>query len=145
MSFLIVKCEPLSDQWECDAHRTPMFMCDDWHNLKLDYRFDVYQVNEDNTLSIVKDYETALESGMALYYWDAEDDDPMEDEPTIVKKWLHRTRNDDIPKRVAKETRRKSVQELDNSLAFDGTITWFYGGKYWVYGEFYDSDYAIGY
>ena len=144
MSFLIVKCEPLNDQWECDAHREPMFICDDWHSLKLNYQFEVYQIDSDNTFTLVKDYETPMEFGMALYYWDAKAD-PETVKPKVVKKWLRCTRDNDIPKKVIQEMSRKGVKELDNELPYCGTITWLYGGRYWVYGEYFDSEYSLGY
>jgi hypothetical protein len=57
MKFLIVKCKPLNDQWECDADREPMFVCDDWHGLKLNYPFEVYGIGDGGVLTYVRDYE----------------------------------------------------------------------------------------
>ena len=143
MKFLIVKCTPLGDQWECDANREPMFICDDWSTLKLDYQFEAYRINDDNTFTLVKDYETPLEYGMALYSWG--EGDPEEVKPKVAKKWRGYTRNNPVPKKAVKEMSHKGVTELDDNLSNCGTITWFYGGRYWVYGEYFDSDYSLGY
>jgi len=144
MAYLIVKCKPLGDQWECDADRTPMFICDDWKTLKLDYLFEVYRINDNNTFDLVKDYETPMSYGMALYYWD-KNVDPEEVQPTIIKEWPKREREEGIPKKVRTAMHRKGVKELTNELSSCGTITWFYNNKYWVYGEYADFDYSLGY
>lgn len=147
MAYLIVKCEELDDQYECDANRTPMFICNDWVTLKLDYSFEVYRINDDNTFDLVKDYETPMEFGMALYYWN-EDDDCEIVKPTIVKKWQNRTRNNSIPKKVKKilkDLKNKGV-DIDNWLQSCGYITWYdEHNNYCVYGEYADSDYSLGY
>ena len=144
MSYLIIKCEPLADQYECDAYRTPMFICDNWENLKLDYDFDVYQINNDNSLTLIKDYESPMEFGMSLYYWD-ENIRPETVEPTIIKKWNNRTRYDNVPKMVKEEMRREDIEEFSNDLQYCGTISWVCDGKYWVYGEYEDFYYSLGY
>ena len=50
MKYLIVKCEPLNDGWECDANRTPITMVDDWRQWEkdskpqYDYSFLLYLI-----------------------------------------------------------------------------------------------------
>ena len=60
MKYLIVKCKPLNDQWESDAHRTPMFLVDDWkqwaQTRKSKFYFEVYEIRG-NSLKLVKDWE----------------------------------------------------------------------------------------
>lgn len=147
MAYLIVKCEELGDQYECDANRTPMFMCNSWEDLRLDYQFDVYELQNDNTFKCIKDYETPMEYGMALYYW-GEDDDCETVDPTIIKKWQNRTPDDDIPKKVKKilkDLKNKGV-DIDNWLTSCGYITWYdKDNNYCIYGEYYDNRYALGY
>lgn len=57
MKYLIVKCVPLDDQWECDADRTPMFITDDWKRDVPDYPFEVWEIKENYTLKLIRDYE----------------------------------------------------------------------------------------
>lgn len=52
--YLIVKCEELHDQWETDAHRTPICLTEDYSSYGLDY--EVYEVEEDNSLKRIKNY-----------------------------------------------------------------------------------------
>ena len=142
MAYLIVKCEALGDQYECDANRTPMFMCDSWENLRLPYAFDVYELQKNNTFKLVKDYETPMEWGMALYYWN-KDADCEDVKPTVIKKWIRRTRRECVPKKVKQTMLNGS--EIDDSLKGCGTISWFKDHKYYVYGEYQDNFYSVGY
>ena len=57
MKCLIVKCVPLNDQWECDADRIPMFITDDWKRDAPDYTFEVWEIKENYTLELIRDYE----------------------------------------------------------------------------------------
>jgi hypothetical protein len=121
-----------------------MFICDDWSTLKLDYLFEAYRINDDNTFTLVKNYDTPLEFGMALYSWDKKSD-PEEVKPKVAKKWRGYTRDNPVPKKAVKEMSHKGVTELDDDLSNGGTITWFCDGRYWVYGEYFDSSYSLGY
>ena len=142
MAYLIVKCEALGDQCECDANRTPMFMCDSWYDLRLPYAFDVYALKDDNTFELVKDYETPMEWGMALYYWRISDDCEGV-KPTVIQKWNHRTRDEHVPKK-AKQAMIKGTDIFDN-LKSCGAISWCKGKYYYVYGEYQDNFYSLGY
>ena len=52
--FLIVKCVPLKDQWECSYNRIPLTMCDNWqkwqkeNKSKIKYDFEVYRFRYDH-------------------------------------------------------------------------------------------------
>lgn len=62
MKYLIMSCVELGDQWECDADRTPITMCDDWkswyakNKKKIDYCFEVYEFNGEEFL-LIKNYD----------------------------------------------------------------------------------------
>lgn len=58
MKYLIVKCEELSDGWECDANRIPVCITDDWRKIELDYPFEVYKILPSGFLTLIKDYYT---------------------------------------------------------------------------------------
>lgn len=56
MKYLVMKCNELSDQWECDADRTPVCITED----KRKYwkmGFEIYKINKDNTFTLIKKYE----------------------------------------------------------------------------------------
>ena len=56
--YLIVKYEPLNDQYECDANRIPLCITEDWKNKAFDCEFEVYEINEDgNICKRVKEWD----------------------------------------------------------------------------------------
>ncbi len=61
MKYLIMKCEPLSDQWETDAHRTPLTMVDDWKKwqkeFKPKYFYEIYEFTKNNNFKLIKEWE----------------------------------------------------------------------------------------
>lgn len=56
MKYLIIKCEELADQWECDANRTPVCITDDYSIYGLGY--EVYELQADSTFKLIKEYYT---------------------------------------------------------------------------------------
>ena len=56
MKYLVIKCEELSDQWECDADRVPVYVGD---NIKKYQNpgYEIYKINIDGTLEKIQDYD----------------------------------------------------------------------------------------
>lgn len=54
--YLIVECNELSDQYECDADRSPVCLVDDWAYYNK-YGYEVYEILKDNTFELIKSYE----------------------------------------------------------------------------------------
>lgn len=54
--YLIIKCNELSDQYECDADRFPVCLVDDWADFNK-YGYEVYEVLKNNTFKLIKNYE----------------------------------------------------------------------------------------
>ena len=83
MKYLIIEYRELADQYECDAHRTPLCMTDDPAPYERS-GYEIYEVQKDGSF---KQYEFDItrekETGLALYYWPA-GADTEEDEPMIV-------------------------------------------------------------
>lgn len=98
MKYLIVKCVELGDQWECDANRNPVCLTDDYS--KYGRGYEVYELLEDGTFKLIKDYEECIESGIAIVKFDEEDiPSPLEKFKNLkryevtkskVKKWKHK-------------------------------------------------------
>lgn len=146
MKYLIVKCTSLGDQWECDADRTPVCMTDD--PSQYGYGYEVWEVQEDGTLVRVKDYETAKESGMALYYWpeDAKDGEA----PTVLTKFPNMTRWEVSLEVVATVMQMANFIEANAGEILDDILcTGSYGeecGNRWmVFGAYEDSKFDVGY
>jgi len=163
--YLIMKCESLHDQYECDACRTPITLTEDWEkwfeNEKPQYNFEVYDFRVGGFV-LVKDYEVPMESGMALYAWPMEvvgTEEESDIPPIIVKKWKDATRDDPIPQEVYNipkydydGTGNPEISELQNEKIFKVTVRSGGGAgwvdkesKYWwVYGQYYDHNYNSG-
>ena len=52
MKYLIIECNELGDQWECDADRTPICMTDDYSPYGSGY--EVWEIQPDNTFKCIK-------------------------------------------------------------------------------------------
>ena len=156
MLYLIMRCDELNDQYECDADRTPIAIVEDWKDWiakdhGIDYRFEVWAY-DGNEFELVKPYDEPLDSGMALCYW-LNNDNPEETKPHVIAKFPSLTRHDPVPN-IVKEIMNKgayqddSLEEegVDNSLRSSGYISWFTKDhKYYVYGEYEDNHYDFGY
>ena len=119
MFYLIMKCEPLNDQYECDANRTPISMTNDWRNWynvnKPDYMFEVYEFINDE-FKIIKDYETPMEFGMCLAYYDEDKDNFV-----FLKKFPNLTRKGILPEEVLERVKGKNTYSY---LSRHGYIFW---------------------
>lgn len=143
MKYLIVKCEELGDQYECDANRIPVCITDNPSEYGLGY--EVYELKEDNTFSLVKEYDTPLERGMALYYWGI-DEDPRENKPTIIQKWVNFTRfeiTEEIVEQIGFE--EEEVNEIIKSIKYQGSYAEEFDKKWLVLGEYLDDYFSVGY
>lgn len=57
---LIVKCDPLDDQYECDADRTPLFIrpeAEAIENYGDVFGYEIYSIRADGMLNLEKEYE----------------------------------------------------------------------------------------
>ena len=144
--YLIVKCKELGDQFECDCDREPMFLVDDWKDWfqknRPTYQFEVYKFVDDNEATLEKTYEEVMDEGMALYFWNM-DDDHEEVAPTVIAHYK------DYDRDYSKEHLDTFITENDfkNDLRSCGYVSWDdkEHKKYWVYGHYADGRYDLGY
>lgn len=156
--YLIVKCEELGDQYECDADREPMFLVDDWEEWFAKnhptYRFEVYKFVDDEEAELVKNYEESMDEGMALYYWSI-NDNYEEDEPIVISRYPNFDRYSPVPKHVWEVFRQGAYwadgeayteEQFKGDLAACGYASWCDEAqeKYWVYGYYVDGRYCSG-
>lgn len=143
MKYLIMICKPLSDQWECDADRTPFMITDNWQaHIPANELFEVWEVKDDGTLGkVIKSYNTPMESGMAYGYWDTSKD---EDAFVLIKKYPDRTRDDECPNTVT--SKFKELTDVDDWLENCGYISGLDEAlsRYYVYGEYFDHQMPRG-
>ncbi len=55
MKYLIVECQELGDQFECDADRTPLFVVDNFDDFNC-RGYEIYEIKEDGILELIKEY-----------------------------------------------------------------------------------------
>ena len=115
MKYLIVKCKELEDQYECDCDRKPICITDDPQKYSSGY--DIYEVKEDGTLSLVKSYDEYNENGMTLLY-QKED----EDEPITLQKWEGLER-DDVTFEIIKQCgfRKNTEKKIKSQICSMGS------------------------
>lgn len=144
--YLIIKCETLDDQWECDANRTPLCMVNDYSKYGLGY--EVWERKTDGSFERIKDYDEALEEGFALYSWE-EDEETVECEPIVKYKKANWTRNDVTKAFVKKLKQEVGFHETVNDIFRDIVNCGSHGeiiNKRWVvFGEYTDSHFTCGY
>ena len=144
MKYLIVKCEALNDQFECDANRTPICLTDD--KSKYGYGFEIYELQENNTFKLIKEYETSNSYGIAIYDYTDEEKNP------IVFEKFEQLDRDDITKSQVKKWKEKygftdSVKDIMRELRCCGQYGECIGSdeKFIVIGEYMDNVYSLGY
>lgn len=81
--YLIMECNELADQYECDADRFPVCLVDDWADYNK-YGYEVYEVLEDNTFKLIRNYEQAGERKISVCVWNSLRADDIEDAPNLV-------------------------------------------------------------
>ena len=138
MKYLIVKCEELHDQYECDVNRTPITMTDSWvewfNENQPDYLFEAWEL-VDGEFKCVKEYDLPLEEGMALTWWPNEENADFNF--IIIKKYPNTNRYSPVPKEVKKYATK--ALETNNSLRNCGYISYEYADGFYVYTEYYDN------
>ena len=144
--YLIIQCEALNDQWECDAMRTPLCMVNDYSKYGLGY--EIWERQADNSFKLIKDYEEALEKGFSLYSWDV-DEETADCEPIVQYKKIGWTRND-ITKAFVKKLKQEAgfhntVNEIFNNIVSCGFHGEVIGERWVVFGKYMDNHFTCGY
>ena len=145
--YLIMRCDELGDQYECDANREPIAITSDWENwLKEnnpDYLFEVYSW-DGTSMECIKDYDSFMEEGMAFYWWYEDKEDCEIDPPHVITKWPNYNRKNKIPNEVMK-FKNYFDEEYKSDLKSCGCFSFFKDDKYYVYGKYEDSHYDVGF
>lgn len=142
MKYLIVDCDV-----DYEVTRTPIKVVDDYKKWYFENKentryFEVYQIDDSGDLHLIKDYDTFIEQGMALYYWL---DNDIQNTPHILYQEPNKTRNDDISSVVKQyfgNISKEDKEDLQNSgyickeCIIDNEET------YLTYGEYFDNNYS---
>jgi len=144
--YLIVKCEELGDQYECDANRIPLCITNDYSKYGLGY--EVWERKEDNSFKLIKEYEQTLEEGFALYSW-REDEEIEQCAPKVRYRKVGWTRNHITKAFVKKLKQEVGFRETEKDIFIDlvncGSHGEIIGNKWVVFGEYMDSRFSLGY
>lgn len=54
VNYLVVKCEALHDQYECDAHRIPICVTTDYSKYD-EEEYEVYAIYEDGRIKLIRE------------------------------------------------------------------------------------------
>ena len=137
MKYLIMRCDELGDQYECDANRIPITMTDDWETWyrknEPDYYFEVYEYKNKRFVR-VKDYATPIEHGMAFVWYD---DSMPECTFNVIERFPNYNRYTPMP--IDLYGRAFHGEEFDDSLVNCGYVSWAEGDRYYAYTEYYDN------
>lgn len=159
--FLIMKATELMDQYECDADREPLAIVDDWHKWfdehrsEINYSTEIYEW-DGKEMKCIKGLYDYLSEGMALYYWD-NDADAESEPPTVVYQYPEYSADQPVPVPVVREFQRIiEAEDYDDDYTIEEAIDEIHrtgncgildhaSNRYYVYGEYRDGQYDLGY
>ena len=144
MKYLIIKCEALSDQYECDAQRTPICVIDDYTAYDK-YGYDIYRIQNDGGLEKIRDWEDISEEYITYCEYD---EDKSEEEPITIIRLKDGLRRDITRKDIEQWRQRFKFTDKVSDIAIDLRCSGAHGeqiGKLWcVIGEAFDNHYPTG-
>lgn len=150
--YLIMRCIPLNDQYECDADRIPIALTHDYNvwfeENNPDYSFEVWAYNG-KAFECIKEYDVSIEEGMAFYYWENEGNDLENIAPHVIAKYPNASRKDPIPQIVLDYMNAPGAEPMEGIewVPQQGYISWLntQNNNYYVYGEYQDNQYDLGF
>ena len=142
MKYFVIECENLYD----DVDRVPLCLTDDVSSYGRGY--EIYEIAEDGSLTCIKECDEALESGMALYWWD-EDDNPENSVPNIIQQFKGLCR-DKVTAIFIKSLQNKSgfeepIEDILQDIRCVGSHGEAIDDHWVVFGEYFDSYFNVGY
>lgn len=154
--YLIMGCQELYDQFECDCDRTPLALTDNWQewirinkeetNKYVEYNIEVWEQTEDG-FKVVKPWGEAYDTGMALIYYRRSENKLI---AHVVRKFSNLERCDNPPEFVKSYLEKHTnfeAAEVDTwaELKQDGFIGGFTNTVdediIYYYCEYWDYDY----
>ncbi len=162
--YLITKCVPLMDQYECDYERTPICMVDDYSKY-YEEGYEIYELLDDNTFTCIKQADECGEEGFALVTWIDldEDDDPNDPDARIYANDMKRAYQTRYKGLTRKDITKDFVKKIAKKAGFSASPTYILNelksmGEYgeeiynhrlerdeWVvFGQYHDWHYPTG-
>ena len=127
---------------------TPVIISEDKN--KYGYGYDIWQINEDGTLEKIKDYGESFEEGMALYFWEDDTEETVEETATnVIIKYPNKDRdsfdNNFFKKLKNRAGFKEDIKGIIEDVRYCGSHGELVGGKWIVFGEYLDDYYSKGY
>lgn len=145
--YLIIKCDELGDQWECDANRTPVCLTDNYD--KYNKRgYEVYQIKTNGTFELIRNYEDITNERMCLYYWNDENtvEEQKPDKIIEIKKGNRDNVTTSLIKKIKQEYHfTETIKQIERDIRCCGCHSELINNKWVVFGEIFDDWYPYGY
>ncbi len=101
--YLVIECEELNDQYECDADRKPVCLTCDYPDEYNRVGYEIYEVLDDNTFKLIKEYTQGGDTFVAVYGWEIETYPEGEEIPEVFEEWQEFSDTSQIPDRTLKD------------------------------------------
>jgi len=146
-TYLIMRCDMLNDQYECDADRTPVAITDNWQkwykNNYPDFDFEVWEYKNSN-FKVVNSYDDYVDEGMVFVeYWF---DDNHNIRTRKIKCFPSLDRYNEIPV-IVKESLllddNITMKKAEQKLAMGGTVRWKVKNETYAYCEVFNGHFSV--
>lgn len=122
--YLVVRCEELGDQYECDANRVPICLTEDYDKYNKQ-GYEIYKVLADNTFERIREYDEITKEDMVVAIWSSAD--AYNDEPTELIHICDGDRNavtTDMIKTIKRKYHfKESIKDIKLDISSYGTHT----------------------
>ena len=144
MKYLVIKCEELGDQWECDANRTPICVCDNYDKYNKN-GYEIYKICENGKLTLIRNYNEISKHNLVICFYNVDG--------TGSPKKVINIKDGDRDS-VTKSLVKKIKQEYHFTDTIDAILSDVHNGghhgeeinnKWVVFGESYDDHFPTGY
>ena len=149
MKYLVVKCDELGDQFECDADRTPICLTDNYSEYDKN-GYEIYEVNSDGTFTLIREYDKITNYVICVCNWgDINKPIKYEEVPYSISKIMEGDRKD-VKKGMVEQVKKhygftESIKEILSDIKCCGAHGEEINGEWVVFGIACDDWYPIGY
>lgn len=144
--YLVVECNELGDQWECDADRKPICLVEDYSQYNK-RGYEIYEIKKDGTLDLIRNYDDITDERICVCWWnDEEDGSDIPDKIIEIKKGDRDNVTKSLVKKIKQQYNFKdTVNEIYRDISCSGSHGEEIDGKWVVFGETFDDWYPKGY
>lgn len=145
--YLIIKCDELGDQWECDANRTPICLTNDYDKYNT-MGYEIYKIKENGTFELIRNYDDVTNEYMCVYWWNDEDKVEEQSPDKIIK--IQKGDRDNVTKSLIKKIKQQyhftdTIKEIERNIYCSGYHSELIDNKWTVFGETFDNWFPYGY